>query len=160
MKAREETAGAYSTQPLSDEEILSAAAAIIDSRFAKGESLTSLRMTGRYLKLKLAAEPREHFAILMLDARRRVLRYEVLFVGTINTASVYPREIVKAVLRENAAAVILAHNHPSGRPEPSLADEALTRRIKDALELIDVSVLDHFIVGEGDPVSFADRGLL
>ena len=100
------------------------------------------------------------FACLFLDNRHRVIKYEELFRGTIDGASVHPREVVKRALHHNSAAVILAHNHPSGVAEPSLADEAITRRLKDALSLVDVRVLDHFVVAAGESVSFAERGLL
>jgi len=102
----------------------------------------------------------EAFAALFLDNQHRVLAFEILARGTLNSASVYPREIVKSALRQQAAAVIFAHNHPSGINEPSGADQTLTQRLREALNLIDIRVLDHFIIGEGPPVSFAERGLL
>jgi len=102
----------------------------------------------------------EAFAALFLDTQHRVLAFEILARGTLNSASVYPREVVKSALRQQAAAVIFAHNHPSGIGEPSDADRTLTQRLREALNLIDIRVLDHFIIGEGPPVSFAERGLL
>ena len=96
----------------------------------------------------------------MLDNRHRVIGFEEVFRGTIDAASVYPREIVKLALLRNAAALIVAHNHPSGVAEPSAADQQLTRRLKEALALVDVRLLDHFVVGDGEVVSFAERGLL
>ncbi|MAH32555.1 MAG: DNA repair protein RadC, partial [Marinobacter sp.] len=96
----------------------------------------------------------------LLDTRHKVLAYEPLFRGTIDGASVYPRVVVQRALAANAAAVIFAHQHPSGNSEPSAADRAITRRLKDALDLIDIRVLDHFIIGEGRPYSFAENGLL
>jgi DNA repair protein RadC len=102
----------------------------------------------------------EAFAALFLDTQHRVLAFEILARGTLNSASVYPREVVKSALRQQAAAVIFAHNHPSGIGEPSGADRTLTQRLREALNLIDIRVLDHFIIGEGPPVSFAERGLL
>jgi DNA repair protein RadC len=110
----------------------------------------------------LAIADREHevFVCLWLDAQHRVLRFEELFRGTLTQTSVYPREIVKAGLRANAAAVIFAHNHPSGAAQPSQADELLTRNLKDALALVEVKVLDHFIVAGPHALSFAERGLL
>ncbi len=102
----------------------------------------------------------EAFGALFLDSQHRALAFEVLARGTLNEASVYPREVVKQTLHHKAAAIIFAHNHPSGVPEPSWADRALTRRLKDALALLDVRVLDHFVIGEGQPVSFAERGWL
>ncbi|MGQ0657240.1 MAG: RadC family protein [Chromatiales bacterium] len=122
--------------------------------------LTSPRATRDYLKSRLCGHVREVFACLFLDNRHRVLAFEELFLGSIDAASVHPREVVRAALRHNAAAVIFAHNHPSGVAEPSAADEHLTRRLKEALLLVDIRVLDHFVIGDGDPVSFAERGLL
>lgn len=113
-----------------------------------------------YLKAQLRHEPHELFACLFLDTRHRVLSFEVLFRGTIDGASVYPRQVVKRALAHNAAALILAHNHPSGVSEPSQADRQLTLRLREALGLIDVRVLDHFIVGEGDPLSMLEQGWL
>lgn len=113
-----------------------------------------------YLRLVLGSRDREVFLALWLDAQHRVLGAEELFTGTLTQTSVYPREVVKAALRANAAAVILAHNHPSGVAEPSHADELLTRTLKSALALVDIQVLDHFIVAGARMLSFAERGLL
>lgn len=114
-----------------------------------------------WLRLKLARRPHEIFMALWLDAQNRLLVAEELFTGSLTQTSVYPREVVKSALTHNAAAVILAHNHPSGVAEPSRADEMLTRSLKEALTLIDVKLLDHFIVaGNAQPLSFAERGLL
>jgi len=122
--------------------------------------LTSPNATRDYLKLRLRGLSHEVFACLFLDNRHRVIEYQELFRGTIDGASVHPREVVKEAIRWNAAAVIFAHNHPSGVAEPSQADLRITKRLKDALELIDVRVLDHIIVGEQDGTSFAERGLI
>jgi len=100
------------------------------------------------------------FALILLDSQHGVLDFEKLFYGTIDSASVYPREVIKAVLNANAAAVIIAHNHPSGNPEPSRADIALTTRLREALNTIDVRLFDHLVVGGPETVSFAERGLL
>ena len=113
-----------------------------------------------YLKALLRHEPHEVFGCLFLDAKHRVLAFEALFHGSIDSASVYPRQVVKRALAHNAAALILTHNHPSGVAEPSQADRVLTRRLKDALELVEVRVLDHFIVGDGEPLSMAEYGWL
>ncbi|PKO90704.1 MAG: hypothetical protein CVU16_09785 [Betaproteobacteria bacterium HGW-Betaproteobacteria-10] len=114
-----------------------------------------------WLRLKLATRQNEVFMALWLDAQNRLLKAEELFSGTLTQTSVYPREVVKSALAHNAAAVILAHNHPSGIAEPSRADELLTQALKNALAMIDVKVLDHFIVaGNAPPLSFAERGLL
>lgn len=113
------------------------------------------------LRLRLAHLPHELFVVLLLDARHHLIDFVELFRGTLTQTSVYPREVVKLALTRNAAAVLFAHNHPSGAIEPSTADETLTRSLKDALALVDVRVLDHFIVaGPAQPISFAERGLL
>lgn len=114
----------------------------------------------RFLAVRLRNQAREVFVGLFLDQRHRIIAYEEITAGTVNEAIVHPREVVRACLRHNAAALIVAHNHPSGVPEPSAADLALTRRLKDALALIEVRLLDHLIVGDGEPLSFARRGLL
>lgn len=124
------------------------------------DTLTDPRRCGDYLRAWLGRYPYEVFACLFLDNRHRVIASEELFRGTIDGASVHPREVVRRALAHNAAAVILAHNHPSGVAEPSAADVAITRRLRDALALIDVRVLDHLIVGETTPVSLAERGLV
>ena len=120
----------------------------------------SAQQTRLYLSSQLRDEPNEVFAVLLLDSQHRMITFKKLFFGTINAASVHPRVVVQKALESNAAAIILAHNHPSGIAEPSQADQHITQRIKQAMELIDVSVLDHFVVGDGDCVSFAERGLL
>lgn len=112
----------------------------------------------RFLQARLRDADREVFAAVLLDSQHRVIAYEELAHGTIDSASVYPREVVKAALRHRAAAAIFAHNHPSGVAEPSAADRALTERLKAALALVDVRVLDHFVIGDGEPTSFAERG--
>ena len=114
-----------------------------------------------WLRLKLAALPFEVFGVLWLDSQNRLIDYDELFRGTLNQTSVYPREVVKQALERNAAAAILVHNHPSGVAEPSRADELLTRALKEAMALVDVRVVDHFVVaGQAEPLSFAERGLL
>lgn len=114
----------------------------------------------QYLMAQMRHCEREVFALLHLDSQNRLLHYEPLFEGTINSASVYPREVVRSVIAHNSAAVILAHNHPSGVAEPSFADRSITERLQKALGLIDVTVLDHLIVGDDCVTSFAERGLL
>jgi DNA repair protein RadC len=113
-----------------------------------------------YVALQLGSRTQEVFAVLFLDGQHRLLRLEEMFHGTLAQTSVYPREVVKRALQLNAGAVILAHNHPSGVAEPSRADEYLTQALKSALQLVDVRVLDHLVVGQGSVVSFAERGLL
>lgn len=124
----------------------------------RGDALTSPEQTKLYLSGLLRDKQREEFFVLFLDNQHRVISGEPLFQGTIDSASVYPREVVKRALEHNAAALILAHNHPSGVAEPSQSDRRITRRISDALALVDIRVLDHFVVGDGEIVSFAERG--
>lgn len=126
----------------------------------RDSALESPQQVRDYLKARLRHEPHEIFGCLFLDTRHRVLAFEALFHGTIDGASVYPRQVVKRALAYNAAAVILTHNHPSGIAEPSQADRLLTTRLKNALALVDVRVLDHFIVGDGEPVSLHELGCL
>ncbi|MFC4700710.1 DNA repair protein RadC [Glaciecola siphonariae] len=113
-----------------------------------------------YLISQLRDKQREVFSMLMLDSQHQLIAYREMFQGTINSAAVYPRELVKQAMEDNAAAVILAHNHPSGRAEPSQSDINITEKIKQALALVDVTVLDHFVIGDSTAVSFAQRGLL
>jgi DNA repair protein RadC len=126
----------------------------------RGDPLESPGATEQYLKSALRDNPNEVFACLFLDTRHRVIAFEELFHGTIDGATVYPRVVAEKALKHNAAALIVAHNHPSGVSEPSLADQAITRRLKDALALLDIRLLDHFVIGEGKPVSMAAKGLL
>ena len=126
----------------------------------RGDALANPDSTRRFLQSRLCGFPHEVFACLFLDNRHRVIEYEVLFRGTINGASVHPREVVKKALAHNAAAVILAHNHPSGVAEPSQADLHLTRRLREALALVEIRVLDHLVIGDREAVSFAERGLI
>jgi len=131
----------------------------LEENMKRGDAMNNVSDVKKYLKSRLQQYPFEVFACLFLDNKHRVIEYEELFRGTIDAASVHPREIVRQVLHHNAAAIVLAHNHPSGVAEPSQADNAITQKIKDALEMIDVRVLDHFVIGD-DVVSFAERGLL
>jgi DNA repair protein RadC len=132
----------------------------LQEALVRGEGLTSPQLTRQYLMSCLRDKQQEQFACLFLDSQHRVIKFETLFYGTIDAASVYPREVVKQCLHHNAAAVILAHNHPSGVAEPSEADQRITKRLVNALALVDIRVLDHFVVGDGELVSFAERGLL
>ena len=125
-----------------------------------GTSIRSPADTQSFLHAKLRHLPHEMFCCLYLDNRHRVLRFDPLFRGTIDGTSVYPREVVKEALAVNAAAVIIAHNHPSGVAEPSQADERITQRLKSALELVDIRLLDHLIIGQAQTTSLASRGLL
>jgi DNA repair protein RadC len=126
----------------------------------KVDALNSVEQTQTFLLSKLRDQRQEVFAMLMLDSQHRLIKYRPMFFGTIDSASVYPRVLVKQALDDNAAAVILAHNHPSGVAEPSQADQHITRRIIDAMALVDIRVLDHFVIGDGVAVSFAQRGLI
>ncbi|SFQ85865.1 DNA repair protein RadC [Halopseudomonas formosensis] len=151
----------YTAVPnLSELDVLEWAQSILEARFKRSNYLTNPSMVRGYLQAQLATEEREVFAIILLDSQHGVLGFEKLFYGTIDSASVYPREVIKTVLKANAAAVIIAHNHPSGNPEPSRADIALTTRLRDALNTIDVRLLDHLVVGGLEIVSFAERGLI
>lgn len=124
----------------------------------RGEALTDPGAAGRYFSQRLRGHPHEVFAALFLDTRHRALAFEELFRGSVDGAEVHPREVVRRALAHNAAAVIVGHNHPSGSAEPSAADRAVTSRLKQALALVDIRLLDHFVVGDGAPVSLAARG--
>jgi DNA repair protein RadC len=142
------------------EEIMTSARQALSNRVRKGTALTSPQLTRDYLTAKLATLEHEVFAVILLDNRHRLIEYVELFRGTIDGASVHPREVVKLALAKNAAALVLAHPHPSGVAEPSHADELITRRLREALALVDIRVLDHIIVAGGATVSFAELGLL
>ncbi|AAM38752.1 DNA repair protein RadC [Xanthomonas citri pv. citri] len=130
------------------------------SALERGEALSDPPSVGRYFSQRLRARAYEVFAVLFLDNRHRAIAFEELFTGTIDGADIHPREVVRRALLHNAAAVIVGHNHPSGNPEPSEADRAVTKRLLDSLELVDIRLLDHFVIGDGRPVSFAERGWL
>lgn len=132
----------------------------LSQQMTRGDVLSSPDATRRFLQLQLRHQHHEVFAGLYLDNQHRVLAYEELFRGTIDGASVYPREVVKSALRRNAAAMIFAHNHPSGVAEPSSADRSLTLRLREALALVDIRVLDHLVIGDGEVISLAERGWL
>ena len=162
MTIRSEPPAGYTAARANDTEIVREALRILDQKLRTTDEiyLTSPSTVRDYLRLQLATRECEVFAVLFLTNRHRVIAFEEMFRGTIDGATVHPREVVKAALRHNSAAVILAHNHPSGVAEPSRADEAITRRLKEALALVDVRVLDHLIVGGSEITSFAERGLL
>jgi DNA repair protein RadC len=142
------------------DEVLTAARRVLSHRVRRGTALTSPQVVRDQLRLHLGELEHEVFVALLLDSQHRLIEYAELFRGTLAQTSVYPREVVKIALMRNAAAMIFAHNHPSGVPEPSRADELLTQSLKQALALVDVRVLDHFIVAGAEIVSFAERGLL
>jgi DNA repair protein RadC len=156
-----ERTSAYGAEPMMKlEAAVELAARSLTEQLTVRQSLTSPGAVRDLLRLKLAGLPHEVFICIQLDAQHRVIAVEELFRGTLTQTSVYPRQVVKASLRANAAAVIFAHNHPSGAAQPSQADELLTRTLKEALSLVDVKVLDHFIVAGTQAISFAERGLL
>ncbi|HDC4500978.1 TPA: DNA repair protein RadC [Enterobacter kobei] len=125
-----------------------------------GVSFTSSHAVRDWLRLHLAPLEREALSVLWLDNQHRLIAHDTLFLGTINTITVHPREVVKAGLKHNAAAAVLAHNHPSGEAEPSMADRLITERLKQTLELVDIRLLDHLVVGGMETISFAERGWL
>lgn len=141
------------------DEVVSTAKRAINQKYRRGVAFTSPKVVEEYLQVKLGFEDNEKFVALWLDGRHRLIAYEELFNGTIDGTSVYPRVVVQKAIAHNAAAAIFAHPHPSGVAEPSQADERITRRLKSALELVDIRLLDHIVVGE-QCVSLAARGLL
>ncbi len=145
---------------ISDDLLVDTALKILAEQLVRGDLLESPSVTRKYLALRFSSLEHEVFSCLFLDNRHRVIACEELFRGTIDGASVHPREVVKQALAHNAAAVILAHNHPSGVAEPSQADELITLRLKDALAIVDIRVLDHLIVAGARVVSLAERGVL
>jgi len=165
-KARTEVPAPYlvtRTAEDGDDAIIAAALAILTRRMTKrdgGDAVASPEAVRAFLRLRLAGEESEAFWCVFLNSQNRVIDCRELFRGTLSQTSVYPREVVKAALACNSGAIIFAHNHPSGIAEPSRADELLTQALKQALALVDVRVLDHFIVAGVDLVSFAERGLL
>lgn len=132
----------------------------LQERLVREGHLTSPAETRRFLAAKLKGRSKEVFACLFLDKRHKVIRFDELFHGSIDGAAIYPRDVVKLSLKYNASAVIFAHNHPSGKPEPSYADKCITERLVAALDLVDIEVLDHIVIGDGEQVSFAERGWL
>jgi DNA repair protein RadC len=140
--------------------VLAMARRALEEKMKSGDAMSSPQSVRDYLRLTLQGKKHEIFVGIFLDAQNRTIAAEELFTGTLTQTSVYPREVVKRALHHNAAAIIFAHNHPSGLAEPSRADEMLTQSLKQALALVDVNVLDHFIVGAGTAMSFAERGLI
>lgn len=150
--------GAY--RPAMSDEVLQVAQQLLFEQVRGHEVLSSPQVVKDFLCVRLGGLEHELFAVLMLDAQNRLIEYVELFRGTVSQTSVYPREVVKEALARNAAAVVFVHNHPSGSPEPSRADEHLTQTLKAALTLVDVRVLDHLIVGGTTVLSLAERGLI
>ncbi|UUX96591.1 RadC family protein [Aquabacterium sp. J223] len=147
-------------RPANAHEVLQQARWVLSQQVRRGSTMSSPKAVKDYLQVQIGLLEHEVFCVLFLDAQHRVIEFRQMFRGTVAQTSVYPREVVKESLALNAAAVILAHNHPSGVAEPSRADEVLTQTLKSALALVDVRVLDHMVVGAGDLVSFAERGLI
>jgi len=145
---------------LSEALVLDWAEVILQERFLRSNYLVSPDLARSYLRVAFGKEEREVFGMVLLDNQHGVLDIVKLFYGTIDGASVYPREVVKMALSHNAAAVLLVHNHPSGNPEPSTADRRITERLKEALDLVGVRVIDHMVIGSDEVVSFAERGLI
>ncbi|MFY0991790.1 RadC family protein [Halomonas sp. C05BenzN] len=150
--------GNYLAAP--DDHVIDVARQVVERSVSKGVKLNSPTRVREFLWLKLAGYDHEVFGAIFLDSQHRVIEFSELFHGTLDSASVYPREVVKAALHHNAGAVIFTHNHPSGEPDPSDADRRITQRLQEALGLIEVRVLDHIVVGGSDSVSFAERGYL
>jgi DNA repair protein RadC len=153
-------AGLGSAKYVQLQAVLEMARRALQEKLAGGVALGSPQAVRDYLRLRLQSLEHEVFVGVFLDAQNRLIAIEELFRGTLTQTSVYPREIVKRALKHNAASLIFAHNHPSGIAEPSRADEMLTQTLKQALALVDVKVLDHFVIGSGSALSFAERGLL
>ena len=147
-------------RPARADEVLSQARRMLAHRVRRGATMSSPQSVKDYLRIEIGALEHEVFCVLFLDSQHRLIAFRQMFRGTVSQTSVYPREVVKEALGFNAAAVILAHNHPSGAVEPSRADEFLTQTLKTALALVDVRVLDHMVVAGADVCSFAERGLL
>lgn len=145
---------------LKDDEIIAKALSILETRLQKGPVMDSPRAVKEFLILKMAGLEYEQFSVMFLNSQNYLIDYVDLFRGSLAQTSVYPREVAKLALQFNASSVVFAHNHPSGQPEPSRADESLTKSLKSTLQLIDVRVLDHIVVGGITTVSFAERGLL
>lgn len=160
LKASESTGTYLVESPVTETDILLMARQLANLRLRRGRALTSPKEVFSHLQTLLADYEHEVFALLMLDCRHRVIAFEELFRGTLDGASVYPRETIKVALEHNTAAVILVHNHPSGDPEPSQADRNLTQKLREALNLVGVRTLDHIIVGREGCVSLAERGYL
>ena len=148
------------TDLVNEDDMLNIANQIARQKLAKGVAITDKHLAQQALQTLLQSREHEVFAMLFLDNQHRILAYEELFRGTLSSASVYPREVVKRALAINAAALMLVHNHPSGHPEPSRADIEITQRLQSALELVDIRLLDHLVVGSEGAVSLAERGLL
>ncbi len=159
-KDRFEDLAPFKLNQVEKQSVIALAIAVLAEQHIPGQAFSCPKETSTYLRLQLAGRQNEIFGCLFLDNRHRILAMHELFQGTIDGASIHPRVVVQQALKINAAAIVFFHNHPSGVAEPSLADETITRRLKEALALVDVRVLDHFVVSFSETVSFAERGLL
>lgn len=160
LKASEPSGTYLVESPVTEADILLMARQLANLRLRRGRAMTSPKDVFSHLQALLADYEHEVFALLLLDSRHRVIAFQQLFRGTLDGANVYPREIVKAALEHNAAAMVLVHNHPSGDPEPSQSDRKLTHKVKEALDLVGVRTLDHIVVGREGCVSLAEQGFL
>lgn len=160
FNATEETGQYITHRPVSADDILAMANRLIRRKFARGRAMTSPSEAAAFLPCQLAGFEHETFWALFLDNQHRILAFEKLFIGTLASASVYPREVVKRALQLNAAAIIFAHNHPSGTAVPSQSDRDITQKLKEALALVEVNVLDHFVVGGDEVTSLAELGAI
>lgn len=160
FKTAEEKGQYVVTGTVTAEAIINMAKSLLNRQYAKGRKINAAQDSKDFLTLKLAHLEHEVFAVIFLNNQHKVIAFEELFRGTINASSVYPREVVKRGLQLNAAAVILSHNHPSGEPDPSQSDENITSQLVSALQLVDIRVLDHIIVGGDQTTSLAERGML
>lgn len=158
---RSQCAAMEAASQLRDDRAIARALRILQRRASKpGQAMSEVATCGAFFRLRLAHETREHFEVAFLDTQHRLLAVERLFSGTIDGANVYPRIVLQRALALNSGAVILAHNHPSGNPDPSAADRAITTRLKEALGLVDVRLLDHFVVTADQALSMATRGMI
>lgn len=159
-KINSETPVEYGVTPGSGDDIIARALELLQARCSTGQQMSNPQDVKNYLILSEAADGREHFRVMWLDARHRIIETQTLSSGTLTQAYVYPREVVRAGLALNAAACIISHNHPSGETEPSPADRNLTKHLKEALALLDIRLLDHVITGGGKALSMAEQGML
>lgn len=150
----------YSAKVLTEQDIMDMAVKLVEQRFQPNQKLGSPDETRSFLTIKLQGYEHEMFGAIFLDNQHSILSFDLMFRGTIDSATIHPREVVKQALQYNASAVIFVHNHPSGNADPSTADVKITKRLIDALALMDIRVLDHFVVGGAEVVSFAEKGLL
>jgi DNA repair protein RadC len=148
------------SEPVTTKQMYQLMLSLLEQEYFRTDQLTSPQKTIQYLQVKLAKYEQEVFCCIYLDTQHHVIGFEELFTGTLDSCSVYPRQIVKQCMLNNAAAVLFCHNHPSGDPSPSNADKVLTKRLQEALALIDIRVLDHIVIGGATSTSFAERGLI